>query len=305
MTDAELDDRLAELSLRQGLLPAATIERARTFQKSRGSTLAGAFATLQLIPGDTLRAVLEEITGSRGVDPSLMTVYPDFVARVNQLLPASLVARLLVFPAQMEANALHVCMLNPTDGWTVRALEAVSGCRVFPMVAHEVAVVSALTQHYAGFLPGTTFTYQPEGGEAAAEEVYRSILETPFNPPDLRLRRLPRASGAGDRARHGRRAHAGGDADRRGQVALLPGAGAGAARARRWSISPLIALMHDQIRAAEAFGHPRRVADLGRRQSRRDDRAAEARRARPALRRARAGDGRGLPRADRAASRWR
>ncbi len=180
MTDAELDDRLAELSLRQGLLPAATIERARTFQRSRSSTLAGAFATLQLIPGDMLRAVLEEITGSRGVDPSLMTVYPDFVARVNQLLPASLVARLLVFPAQMESNALHVCMLNPTDGWTVRALEAVSGCRVFPMVAHEAAVVSALTQHYAGFLPGTTFRYQAEGGEGAAEEVYRSILETPF-----------------------------------------------------------------------------------------------------------------------------
>jgi hypothetical protein len=140
MTNAELDDRLAELCVRQGQLTAATVERALTFQRTRGSTLAGAIATLQLVPADVLRGLLEEITGSRGVDPSLMTVYPDFVQRVSQLLPAELVARLMVFPAQMEANALHVCMLNPTDGWTVRALEAVSGCRVFPMVANEVAV---------------------------------------------------------------------------------------------------------------------------------------------------------------------
>ena len=63
-------------------------------------------------------------------------------------------------------------------------------------------------------------------------------------------------------------AYAGGDADRLGQVALLPGAGAGAATGTALVISPLIALMHDQIRAAEAFGHPRRLADLGRRQSR-------------------------------------
>ena len=67
-------------------------------------------------------------------------------------------------------------------------------------------------------------------------------------------------------------------------------------------ISPLIALMHDQIRAAEAFGLRGGGADLGRRQPRRDDRAAPQGRARPALCRAGAGDGGGLSRADRAHS---
>ena len=185
MTNAELDDRLAELCVRQGQLTAATVERALTFQRTRSSTLAGAIATLQLVPADVLRGLLEEITGSRGVDPSLMTVYPDFVQRVSQLLPAELVARLMVFPAQMEANALHVCMLNPTDGWTVRALEAVSGCRVFPMVANEVAVASALTQHYSAFLPGATFRYQPEAGEESAEEAYKKLLAAPFEEYSL------------------------------------------------------------------------------------------------------------------------
>ena len=181
MTDVELDDRLAELSLRQGHLQAATIERAKAFQHSRGSTLAGAIATLQLIPGEVLHGMLEEITGSKAFDPSLMTVYPDFVARLNQLLPPALVARLLVFPVQMEANALHVCMLNPTDGWTVRALEAVSGCRVFPLVSPEAAVVAALTQHYAPHVPVAALRYQADGGQAVAEEAYRALMAEAFD----------------------------------------------------------------------------------------------------------------------------
>ena len=52
----------------------------------------------------------------------------------------------------------------------------------------------------------------------------------------------------------GGRQHARGDADRRGQVALLSIAGAGCCPGTCVVISPLIALMHDQLRAAEAVG---------------------------------------------------
>ena len=89
MTDAELDDRLAELLQRQAdragghARPGAHVpalprrrrwrERWPRCTSSRRTCCAG---------------LLEEITGTRAVDPSLMTVYPDFVTRVNQLLPA-------------------------------------------------------------------------------------------------------------------------------------------------------------------------------------------------------------------------
>jgi ATP-dependent DNA helicase RecQ len=60
-------------------------------------------------------------------------------------------------------------------------------------------------------------------------------------------------------------------------------------------ISPLIALMHDQIRSAEAFGIKAACADQADRP--RDGGAAAARRrARPALRGAGAGDGEGFRR---------
>ena len=60
-------------------------------------------------------------------------------------------------------------------------------------------------------------------------------------------------------------------------------------------ISPLIALMHDQVRSAERLRHPGGDADLGRRRSRRDDAPLPRRRARPALRGARARLERELP----------
>src|SRR5262249_1187288 len=132
-----------------------------------------------LVQPETLAPLLEELTGVRAVDPSLMTVYPDFVEKMNMLLPADIVARLLVFPAQSELNAIHVCMLNPTDGWTATALQSLSGCPPGPLVSHEAARAAAITQHYGRSLNG-----QPVGlaadGRSLVEATYRALLEEPF-----------------------------------------------------------------------------------------------------------------------------
>ena len=104
---------------------------------------------------------------------------------------------------------------------------------------------------------------------------------------------------AGRRARAGGALDAGGDADRRGQVADLPAARDDAAAGTCVVISPLIALMHDQLRAARANGI--RAATLTSVDDDRDgdDRRVPRRRARPALRRARARQPGAFPRAAR------
>ena len=179
MTHAELDDRLGELLLAYNVIPAGHLERARKYQATKGSTLPGALCDLHLVPQDTLRSLLEELTGVRAVDPSLMTVYPDFVEKINALIPPEVIHALLVFPVQMEINRLHVCMLNPTDGWTVRALEALSGCRVMPMVTHETAVVGALEEHYGKLLPSAP-KFGGVDGKAVVDATYRRLLDAPF-----------------------------------------------------------------------------------------------------------------------------
>jgi len=175
MTDAELDDRLAELLVRYDVLTAVQLERARAYQAARQSTLAGALCELHLVADDVLRPLLEELTGVRAVDPSLLTVYPDFIERTNLLIPPSLVSGLVVFPAQMELNAIHVCMVNPTDGWTARTLESLSGCRIIPAVIHETALVAAIEKHYGKYIQ-TPPRYVVDGGRQSAEDVYRGLL---------------------------------------------------------------------------------------------------------------------------------
>jgi len=179
MTSAELDDRLAELLLAYNVVPKSHLERARAYQTAKQSTLAGALCELHVLTSDTLRSLLEELTGVRAVDPSLMTVYPDFVERTNALIPPDVIHALLVFPVQMEVNRLHVCLLNPTDGWTVRALEAISGCRIVPAVSHEAALVEALNTHYGKYFSSPP-KYGSEDAHAAVDVAYRRLLDAPF-----------------------------------------------------------------------------------------------------------------------------
>jgi type IV pilus assembly protein PilB len=180
MTNAELDARLSELLLGYNVVPATLLERARAYQEGKGSTLAGALAELRLVPADTLSTLLEELTGVRAVDPTLLTVYPDFVERMNVLIPPEVVAALPVFPAQMEINAIHVCMLNPTDGWTARTLEAIAGCRVMPFVSLETTLVAAIDRHYGKYLGAPARPLESAAARAKAEATYRALLEADF-----------------------------------------------------------------------------------------------------------------------------
>ncbi len=181
MTDAELDARLGELLVSSRALDASRVEAARVYQQARGGTLAGAVLSLTLATDKAVRLLLEEITGIKTVDPSLMTVYPDFLERVNTLVPANVWLDMLAFPAQMEVNRLHVCLLNPTDARYRRSLESLSGCQVVPLLATEPAVSGALTKHYAASLKGRTLTYMGEASLTSAEAAYKAAIETPFS----------------------------------------------------------------------------------------------------------------------------
>lgn len=206
MTNADLDERLSELLLHYGVLSHAALDRARSFHTggppdpttrradppaSAGharmppelrhrATLAGVLLDLHLVDEQTLKPLLEELTGARAVDPRLLTVYPDFVERMNVLIPPDVVSALLVFPVQMEVNTIHVCMVNPTDGRTAGALEALSGCRITPAVAHEAALSAAIEAHY-----GAALAHRPAGDDGGrlqvAEDSYRALLERSFD----------------------------------------------------------------------------------------------------------------------------
>ena len=180
MNDAELDNRLAELLVGYGTVTQALVDRARDVQRTRGTTLGRALLEIRVITPDMLSRLLEEITGARAVDPSLMTIYPDFVERMLMLVPAEVTESLLIFPIQTEINTLHVGVLNPTDTMTISALEALSGCHVAPKVSHELALIAALDQHYKASIGHAPRRGDEEARKAVVDRIYAARLEEPF-----------------------------------------------------------------------------------------------------------------------------
>ena len=126
----------------------------------------------------------------------------------------------------------------------------------------------------------------------------------PFRPPGV-----PARAARGDRRRARRPRRAGGHADRRRQVALLPAAGAGRRATSTVVVSPLVSLMQDQVRRASGGRRPALINSqrTPARTRMALERALDGRRA-AALRRARALRGAGLHRAaarrPRSASSW-
>jgi len=180
MNEAELDDRLAELLTGYGTVSPVLLERAREMQRTRGTTLGRALLDLRLVTPDVLSRLLEEITGFRAVDPSLMTIYPDFVERLAALIPPEVAEALPAFAVQTEINTIHVCLLNPTDTTAIAALEALSGCHVAPKVAHEPALAAALDAHYGKRL-GRPARRVPEAQRAAVVDAcYAARLDEPL-----------------------------------------------------------------------------------------------------------------------------
>jgi len=181
VTDAELDGRLGELLVSSKALDSSRVDTAKVYQQARGGTLAGSVLALNLATDKVVRMLLEEITGIKTVDPSLMTVYPDFLDRVNTLVPAQVWLAMMAFPAQMEVNRLHVCMVNPTDARYRRSLESLSGCQVVPLLATEPAVTAALTKHYAAAMQGQApLRCMGEASLDVAEAAYGQTMQAPF-----------------------------------------------------------------------------------------------------------------------------
>lgn len=181
MTNEELDNRIAELLISYGRLSEPVCARAREFQKTRPMTFGRALTEMKLISADVLKPLLEEITGTTCVDPSLMTVYPDYVDMVSQLIPPDVVSRLMVFPVQSELNFIHVCMLNPTDVSLISFLEALSGCRIKPLVCHEMGIASAIEQHYKKYISAPpTYVKDPAQMKAIAQAAFDRDFQEPF-----------------------------------------------------------------------------------------------------------------------------
>jgi type IV pilus assembly protein PilB len=100
------------------------------------------------LPADRVNALLEEATGLRSVDPTMVSFTAEFLAHAQQLLPKEFCERERVFPIKHERNLLHTVMGNPEDKALVKRLEALSGCRIAPYGCASARVLEALKSSF-------------------------------------------------------------------------------------------------------------------------------------------------------------
>jgi type IV pilus assembly protein PilB len=181
MKHAEFEQAIADRLVQYGYVQAPLLERARAYHQSRPMTFLRALLDLKLTSVDALGTVLEEVAGTSVVDPSLLTVYPEYIQTVTKLIPKEIVTEALLFPVQSELNAIRVAMLNPTDRSLLSALEGVSGCRIHALAGLETSISSAISQHYGVALNGLPkAAVDSEAALALVDRVVRLRLEAPM-----------------------------------------------------------------------------------------------------------------------------
>lgn len=153
------------------------------------------------LQAEELRASLEEISGTRAVDPSLMAVDPEFMDNVLHLVPLQVFLREAAFPVRHDGNTLTVAVFNPLDRRRLDRLESVSGLAVAGVVCHKEGIVAALEKHCSDRFPAL-----PDGWKSASiEKLYEHIFaeRTAYGIEDLQEQLLLCANVNHDALRQG------------------------------------------------------------------------------------------------------
>ncbi len=137
---SELGDRL----VREGLVRAEEMVRARTAQARTGESLGTVLVKMGLVAEDKLLAFLAERLNLPHVnlkdyliDPEIIRLVPEKVARQHRILP--------LFKIE---NVLTVAMADPLDVMALDSVRRHAKCEVEAVVSSDAAIQEALVQYY-------------------------------------------------------------------------------------------------------------------------------------------------------------
>jgi general secretion pathway protein E len=136
--------RLEELLLKKGLLTEEQMAQARRRRLERGSSLAATVLSLNLVPADSLYAVLADELGVPFVRLSASSISQEALAR----LPAKYAHYYRVVPYEMDGETLVVASAGPADRDLVDELGALLGAPVRTVLATTADIAECLKVAY-------------------------------------------------------------------------------------------------------------------------------------------------------------
>jgi general secretion pathway protein E len=142
--DAPARKRIGELLIERGKLDAGTLDRALRLQQESGEKLGALLVTLGVV---AQRDVAEAL--SLQLDLPLVDVasYPEFPILEEQV-SSRFLRETRALPLREDETEVALAMADPTDSYTIGALEMVTGRTVRPMVAIPTELEAALERLY-------------------------------------------------------------------------------------------------------------------------------------------------------------
>lgn len=137
-------DRLGELLVREGLLSREQLAKALQEQAVTGQRLGLTVVKLGMVPETAVVTMLARQYRMPAVDLSRFEVD----TRLLKLIPAELANKHTVLPLKRDGRQLTVAIADPTNLGVVDDLKFITRYDIFPVLAGEFSMRSAIEKHY-------------------------------------------------------------------------------------------------------------------------------------------------------------
>ncbi len=142
--DAPVRKRLGEILIERGKLDAATLDRALRLQQESGEKLGALLVTLGVV---AQREIAEALAQQLDLPMMEVGAYPEFPI-LEERVSLRFLREMRALPVREDDNEVALAMADPTDSYTISALEMVTGRAVRPLVAIPSELESALERLY-------------------------------------------------------------------------------------------------------------------------------------------------------------
>ncbi|MDP2940182.1 MAG: ATPase, T2SS/T4P/T4SS family [Candidatus Omnitrophota bacterium] len=139
-----LKERLTELLIKNNLISQENLDKALTVQKEKGGRLSDILVKMGFIDENDLTLILSQSLGlppldmSRvKIDPSVIKIIPQEIARYYQIIPISLMG-----------NSLTLAMADPLNIFAIDDVKALTGFEINPIISRPKDIMQAIENYY-------------------------------------------------------------------------------------------------------------------------------------------------------------
>lgn len=141
---AATTERLGDLLIREGLITKEQLEKALQEQKQNGTRVGYNLVKLGFIKETELTKALARQYKMPAVDLAKFEVDP----KIAKLIPSDLATKHFVLPLKRDGRTLTVAMADPTNLGVIEDLKFITRYDIFPVIAGEFTLRSAIEKHY-------------------------------------------------------------------------------------------------------------------------------------------------------------